>query len=72
MGHPQELRLNFEVTYPSGIILTEAPSIVEITDTSARVGHPPGLHGGLKINKFHYIEDNTYTYVAGFCCKKSQ
>jgi len=41
MGHPQELRLNFEVIYPSGIIiLTETPAIVEITDTSARVGHP--------------------------------
>jgi hypothetical protein len=30
------------VTYPSGIILTEAPTIVEITDTNASVGHPPG------------------------------
>jgi hypothetical protein len=29
MGHPQKLRLNFEVTYPSGIILTEAPSAVK-------------------------------------------
>jgi hypothetical protein len=41
MGHPQELSLNFEVTYPSGIILIEAPTIVEITDTNASVGHPP-------------------------------
>jgi hypothetical protein len=40
--HPQELRLNFEVTYPSGIILTQAPSIVETTDTKPRrVGHAP-------------------------------
>ncbi len=31
MGHPQKPRLNLEVTYPSGIILTEAPSIVETT-----------------------------------------
>jgi hypothetical protein len=29
MVHPQELRLNFGVNYWSGIILTEAPSIVE-------------------------------------------
>ena len=30
------------MTYPSGIILTEAPSIVETTDTKrTRVGHPP-------------------------------
>ncbi len=27
------LRFNFEVTYPSGTILTEAPSIVETTHT---------------------------------------
>jgi len=32
------LELNFEVTYPSGIILTEAPSIVEITHTKQRKG----------------------------------
>ena len=31
MGHPQELRLNFEVIYPSGIILTKPPSIGETT-----------------------------------------
>lgn len=30
------------MTCPSGIILTEAPSIVETADTSARVSHPPG------------------------------
>ena len=42
MGHPQELRLNFEVIYPSGIILTEAPSIVETTRAQQnKVGHPP-------------------------------
>ena len=41
-GAPARTRLNFEVTYPSGIILTEAPSIVETTDTKrTRVGHPP-------------------------------
>jgi len=28
--------LNFEVIYPSGIILTEAPSIVETTHTQQR------------------------------------
>jgi hypothetical protein len=45
MGHPQELRLNFEVTYLSGIILTKAPSIVETTDTKrTRVGHPPSTN----------------------------
>ena len=32
MGHPQDLRLNFEVNYWSGIVLTEAPSIVKTTD----------------------------------------
>jgi hypothetical protein len=42
MGHPQEPRLNFGVNYWSGIILTEAPSIVETTDAlQRRVRHPP-------------------------------
>jgi hypothetical protein len=42
VGHPQELRLNFGVIYPSGIILTEAPSIVKTTETKRRsMGHPP-------------------------------
>ncbi len=42
MGHPQELRLNFGVIYPSGMILTEAPAIVETTDTKQRrMRHPP-------------------------------
>jgi hypothetical protein len=34
-GHLQKPSLNFEVTYPSGIILTEASSIVETTDKEA-------------------------------------
>jgi hypothetical protein len=42
VGHPQELRLNFEVNYLSGIILTKAPSIVETTD-KAHQGGPPAL-----------------------------
>jgi hypothetical protein len=38
----KELRLNFEVNYWSGIILTEAPPIVETTDApQRRVRHPP-------------------------------
>jgi hypothetical protein len=42
MGHPQGPRLNFGVNYWSGIILTEAPSIVETTETKRRsMGHPP-------------------------------
>jgi hypothetical protein len=42
VGHPQELRLAFRVIYPSGIILTEAPSIVKTTETKRRsMGHPP-------------------------------
>src|SRR5580704_6288612 len=50
MGHPQELRLNFEVIYPSGIILTEATSIVETTHTKLRrVGHPP--YSAYKMNE---------------------
>ena len=36
MGHPQEPRLNFGVNYWSGIILTEAPSILETTHTKQR------------------------------------
>ena len=33
--------MNLEVTYPSGIIITETPSIMETTDTSAGGVHPP-------------------------------
>src|SRR5579862_3649540 len=40
LGHPQELRLNFEVIYPSGIILTEPPSIGE-TRYATKKGGPP-------------------------------
>jgi hypothetical protein len=42
VGHPQKLRLNFRVICPSGTIRTEAPSIVETTDTKrTRVGMSP-------------------------------
>ena len=45
-------RLNFEVTYPSGTILTEAPSIVETTHTKQQKGgcegpHPPAPNPAL-------------------------
>jgi hypothetical protein len=36
-------RLNFGVIYPSGIVLTKAPSIVETRQKQRRVGHPPRL-----------------------------
>jgi hypothetical protein len=39
MGHPQKLRLNFEVNRSSGIILPGNASIVETTER--KVGHPP-------------------------------
>jgi hypothetical protein len=49
MGAPAKPRLNFGVIYPSGIILTEAPSIVETTKTKQRsVGHPP-VGGGVAL-----------------------
>ena len=48
MGHPQGPRLNFGVNYWSGIILTEAPSILETTNTKLRgAGHPPKKSGPL-------------------------
>jgi hypothetical protein len=39
------MRLNFEVIYPSAIIGTKAPSIVETTDAQQRrASHPPILN----------------------------
>ena len=35
--------LNFEVTYPSAIILTKAPSIVDTTHTQQRSGGRPQI-----------------------------
>ena len=42
MGRPQELRLNFEVTCPSGIIITEAVSCGDHR-YKAHKGEPPAL-----------------------------
>jgi hypothetical protein len=51
-GHPQEPRLNFGVNYWSGIILTEAPSIVETTDTQQRMVRlpPERIAGGRRLD----------------------
>ena len=43
MGHPQGLRLNFEVTCLSGVVLRRAPSIVETRQETEKVRPPADL-----------------------------
>jgi hypothetical protein len=70
------LRLNFEADGPSGITRCGSGQLWKILlsakGCATRHSYQPDCTGGLKINKFHYIEDNTYTKVAGFFCKQSK